>query len=108
VVVGAAVQLPITNPLTNWLNAMEPSTVDALVKDLQRYLNENRDSLPAENQKLLERALSALEEGQGLPPPGGKRRQILKLLSLWFLRECVEPGLFSTLEFVLERLEDVM
>ena len=87
---------------------MEPSTVDALVKDLQRHLNENRDSLPAENQKLLERALSALEEGQGLPPPGGKRRRIFKLLSLWFLRECVEPRLFPTLEFVLERLEDVM
>lgn len=105
---GAAAQLPVTVLFTKRQNAMAEPTIDALVKDLQRYLNKNRDSLPAENQKLLERALSALEEGQGFPPPGGKRRRIFELLSLWFLRECVEPGLLPTLEFVLERLEDVM
>jgi len=105
---GAAAQLPVTILFTKRQSAMVETTVDVLVEDLQRYLNENRDSLPVENQKLLERALSALKEGRGLPPPGGKRRQILDILSLWFLRECVEPRLLPTLEFVLERLEDVM
>jgi hypothetical protein len=87
---------------------MEPSTVDELMSDISSYLNQNRDSLPAENQQLLERSLDILEGVQDGPPPGGARRQLLEMLSIWFLRECAMPELLDFLEQAMDRIEDVL
>lgn len=87
---------------------MQLSTVNELVKDISSYVNENRDSLPAENQQLLERSIDVLERVRDDPPPGGMRRQLLDVLSLWFLRECAGPELLDFLEQLMDRIEDVL
>jgi hypothetical protein len=87
---------------------MELSTVDELMSDISSYLNQNRDSLPAENRQLLERSLDILERMQNHPPPGGVHRQLLEMLSLWFLRECAKPELLDFLEQSMDRIEDVL